>query len=304
MSLFSGLFTLPVGFALQAYTQACFEFPLEQRSLFGSKRIPKTDPAYAEVLSTLPGGHIKTAIQPFLDKSGIRKDLIVVEAPNLGFCTALGTSMFTKSDVAVLVAPGLYEADKDACNWVMKHELSHIKYNDTFTIHFVPCICQLAASIFGMRSLSFFPALGLALTVALVSQALFSKWREARADDFAIENSSVEELKGGRRFLMAMQEASIEERNTFWKRVTISASGDVRLDTLHQPFTSRIQKIERALHARNAEIDIEVERQKFGGKLKPYMANKKHEIEQAIERSGGTFGVIKQMLFFKEDVPL
>jgi hypothetical protein len=298
MSLVSGLFTLPVGTAFQAYKQVRFELPLEQRSLFGSERVYKADPRYAQLLSTLPGSHIKSAMQPLLDKAGIRKDLIFVEVPNLGFCSASGTNMFRNGDAAVMVAPGFYEADKDACNWIMKHEISHIKHNDLFTMQVVPCVCQLAASIFGMCFLSFLPALGVAFTVGIVSQALFSQWREAKADDFAIENSSDEELKGGRRIFMAMQETSIEERNTFWKRIAISASGDTRLDILHPSITSRIQKIERVLRTRNIDVDIEAEKRKLDGGLKEYMMNKKREIEQLVERAGGTFGVMKQMWSF------
>lgn len=295
MSLVSGLFTLPVGTAFQAYKQVRFELPLEQRSLLGSERVYKADPRYAQLLSTLPGSHIKSAMQPFLDKAGIREDVIFVEAPNLGFCSASGTNMFRNGDAAVMVAPGFYEADKDACSWIIKHEISHIKHNDLFTMQCVPCVCQLAASIFGMCSLSFLPALGVAFTVGIVSLALFSQWREAKADDFAIENSSDEELKGARRIFMAMQETSIEERNTFWKRIAISASGDMRLDILHPSITSRIQKIERALRTRNIDINIEAERRKLDGGLKAYVTNKKREIEQAVEQAGGTFGVMKQM---------
>ena len=161
--------------------------------------------------------------------------------------------MFKNGDAVVTVAPGFYEADKDACSWIIKHELSHIKHNDHFTMLCVPCVCQLAAAIFGMCFLSFFPALGLAYAVGLVSLVLFARWREAKADDFAIENSSNEELKGGRRFFMAVQQTNIEVRNTFWRRFTISASGDMRLDTFHPSITSRIQKIERALSARNID---------------------------------------------------
>ncbi len=281
-----GIFTLPVTYAIQAYKQAFHEFPLENRSLFSSEIIRKADPRYAEVLSKLRGGHIKTAMQTFLDKSGIRKDLIFIETPNLGFCNTLGTNIFRKSDATVIVAPGFYEADKDACSWVMKHEISHIKNNDTFTMPCVPCICQLAASIFGMCSLSFLPALGLAFTVGIVSRALFSQWREAKADDFAIENSSDEELKGGRRFLIAVKEASIEERNTFWKRVIISARGNNRLDILHPSITSRIHKIESALRARNVEIDIKTEKHRIDN-VKKFMADKMREIMREIEKLVG-----------------
>jgi hypothetical protein len=298
MSLVSGLYTLPVGTAFQAYKQTHLELPLEQKSIFGSERIHKDDPRYAYRLSILPGAHIKRAMQPFLDKLGLRKDLVFVETPTLGFCRAVGTNRFRQGDAAVLVAPGFYEVDKDACSWAMKHEISHIKHNDDFTKHCVPCICQLAASIFGMCFLSFLPALGLAFTVGFVSGISFSQWREAKADDFAIANSSDEELKGGRRLLMALQKARIEQRTTFWKQAIISAKGDMRSNLLHPSITSRIHKIEKALHARNVEIDREAERQNLEGRLKPYVVDKHREIEQFVKQMGGTFGLMRRMWSF------
>ncbi|MGD0664674.1 MAG: M48 family metalloprotease [Rhabdochlamydiaceae bacterium] len=253
----SFLFGLPAYTAYKAYAQARFELPMSIG--FGHPTtLYKTDPRYAEVLKQLPGGHIKDEIKSFLHQSEIRKDLIVVEQYNSGFCTAGGTNIFTKSDAVVLVAPGLHKTDKDACHFVMKHEISHIKNNDLFTMNCVPCVCQVVASIFGMRFLSFRSALMLVWIVGLVSEALFSMWREAKADDFAIKNSSDGELKGGRRVFITMKEANIEERNTtLWKQLIISASGERRLDIFHPSFTSRIQKIEGALQKRNVAIEIE-----------------------------------------------
>ncbi len=253
----SFLFGLPAYKAYEAYEQARYELPL----LIGFGRptmIYKTDPRYAETLKKLPGEHIKNEIQPFLHQSEIRKDLIVIEQGYSGFCAALGTNIFTKSDAVIIVDSKLYTADKDACHFIIKHEISHIKHNDLFTRKCVPCVCQAVASIFGMRFLSFFPALGLVFIVGLVSEALFSMWQEVRADDFAIENSSDAELKGVRRAFIALQEVNIEERNTtLWKRVIISDSGERRLDILHPSLTSRIQKIEKALQKKNVAIEIE-----------------------------------------------
>ncbi len=259
MSLVSGLFTLPFGRAFQIYLHASYEFPLEEKRFVGPERVYKADPRYAELLRALPGSQIKGAMQPFLDQAGIRKDLIFFEDPNEGLASALGTNMFKNGNAVVRVAPGFYENDKDACSWIIKHEISHIKHNDNFTMHFVPFVCQLAASIFGMYSLSFFPALGLAFAVGIASFVLFSRWREAKADDFAIENSSDEELLGGRRTFMILQEMNIAARNTFWQRIAISASGENRMDILHPSLASRIQKIERTLRTRNTAIDIETD---------------------------------------------
>ncbi len=285
MSLLSGFFTLPSALALYVYKRMRFELSLWQGLESGSEIIRKADPRYAQLLSDLVDSQIKNEMQEFLDKARIRKDLIFVETPNLGICSASGTNFFKNGDAVIEVAPGFYEFDKDACKFVMKHEISHIKHNDFFTTLCVPCVCQLAASIFGMCFLSFLPALVVAFAVSIVSYALFSQWREAKADDFAIENSSVEELKGGRRFFIAFQKVSIEERNTFWKRITISPGGDMRLDISHPSITSRIQKIEMALRAKN--ININVEKQMSNARLIIFIANKKREIGRAIEQAGG-----------------
>ncbi len=279
MSLFSGLFTLPLGAALGAYKQIHLKIPLEERNFSSSAGIDPDDPICAQRSSTFSGSHIKRGMEPFLDKVNIRKDLIFIEVSSLGFASALGTNIFKNGDAVILVAPGFYEADKDACNFVMKHEISHIKNNDLFTMHGVPCVCQLAASIFGMHSLSFWLALGISFTVGIVSRALFSQWREAKADDFAIANSSEQELKGGRRFFIAIQQLNIEERNTFWKRIAFSATGNTRLDILHPSTTSRIQKIEGALRNRNIDIDTEEERGKLDGQFKTFITNTQRGIK-------------------------
>ena len=257
MSLVSGIFTLPYSYVRLAYQQTSLKFSLEERSDLGSETICKGDSRYAEVLKKLPGSHLKADMQPFLDKSGVRKDLIFFETPNIGLCSAVGTNRFTKGAAIIRVAPGFCEADKEACSWSMKHEISHVKNDDLFLMYSVRCICQLAASFFGMSCLSFFPAIGLAWTVGIVSQALFIQRQEARADDFAIENSSNEELQGGRRFLIAAKEVTLQERNTFWKRIIISVEGNDRSDILHPSITSRIHKVEKALRARNINVPAE-----------------------------------------------
>lgn len=257
-----------------AYKEACFEFPLlvkQDKRTVGSEKIHKNDTRYKSLLKRVKGMHIKDALQPFLDAAKIRKDLIFCEALHFRFCAAAGTNMFLKQDAAIWVAPGFYEADQEACCWVMKHEISHIKYNDAFTTYCISGICQLAASIFGMCFLSLPAALGLSVTIGCISYYLFSNWRKGKADDFAIENSSDEELKGGRRFLMAAQEMNTENRGTFRTKFLISPVPSI---------PSRIKKIENTLRERQVKIDEVTERQKLNN-VKSYMVNKKQEIERA-----------------------
>ena len=288
MSLISGLFTMPFVAAFQAYKQAFFELPLTRpdfySSIFGGRvrtRVRKNDPGYSDCLNQVTHP-VKGAMQQLLTEAGIRKDLMFITARNAGICCAAGTNMFTKGDAVVMIAPGLYEADKEACCWAVKHEICHIKHNDSFSMHCVPAICILAASIFGMCFLPFFSACTLSSVVSTVSYSIFSQWREAKADNFAIEHSSPEELKGGRRFLMALQRRNIEDRSTsIWRRIVFSASGESRFDFLHPSLTSRLQKIERALHDQHVEIGATVEEGKMDN-LKKYLVDEVKTIEQGM----------------------
>ena len=69
-----------------------------------------------------------------------------------------------------------------------------------------------------MYNLFFLSAVLLLLLVGGLAHSLFSKWREVKADDFAIKNSSDEELKGGRRFFIFAQKILIQGTQTFWNR--------------------------------------------------------------------------------------
>jgi len=191
-----------------------------------------------------------------LRKVGVRKDLICFEQQLTSGCgLALGTNIWSKSDAVIMLTPHLHEMSKDPCMWLLKHEISHIKHNDNLITYCVSGACQLAASIYGMCSLSFFPALGLAYSVGILSKTLFRYWSEMRADNFAIVHSSDNELSGGKRLLKAMQKTIKIQRTSFWKRCLYSSSGENRVDIFHPSLTSRIQKIEKALHTRGVKLN-------------------------------------------------
>lgn len=278
MSLSRGLFCFPF-YALYGAYQALniqvpldVEFPLEDKngSSIQKKTLYKGDPLYQESLQFIPGMHIKHEMQSFLDKFGVRKDLIIgASVPRPEPIFAYGVSRYQKSDIMIgfrLRMLDYYAYDKDAFTWLMKHEISHIIHDDGFTSICVSGACQLAATIYGMHSLSFWTALGLSHSMGAASFISYRIWREAKADDFAIENSSAEELLGGRRFMKTMQEVNRFHRNSepsLIKQTIISSSGEYRLDILHPSLTHRIQKIERALLARQIIVNEEDDREKI-----------------------------------------
>lgn len=231
-----------------------------------------------------------------LKGAGIREDIVFADEVDIGEASALGTNWFRKGSAIVYISKEFFQIDEGAYDFVKHHELAHIKNNDTFTAYCVPAICQLVASIFGMCALSFWPAVGFSFTVGIVSRILFRRWREAKADDFAIEWSSEERLLGGRRFFLSSRKIHAEvKRDTLWKKIAISPSGDYRLDIFHPSLTSRIQKIEKALQDRGI-VTFEKEEQKIE-KLKNSRAGQNRG-EEAVEPDDffAMVGIVQSLL--------
>ncbi len=254
MSLVSGLFTLPIVQTYLLYNQLTFELPLFRENLFSEPNfLYKNDPGYEECLEAVKHQEISQLMQDHLSNYNVRDDIKFIEQKNPGLCMAIGTHQ--SNDAVILIGPDLYEADASATSWIAKHEIAHIKHNDLFTMHAIPLICHLAASIFGMMSLSFWPAIGTTFLASIVANAVIFQWREAKADDFAIQNSDDNELKGARRFFIALQETYREQRDTILQQIAVAANGDHRLDILHPPISSRLQKIETVLTERGINFN-------------------------------------------------
>jgi hypothetical protein len=285
--------SVPVGYVIQAYKEANFELPLH-KGIF-SERVYKSDPEYNALVKILPGSHIKKEILPFLEKKKVREDLIVVETVNIGVCSAKGTNMFRKGDAALLLAPGLHAKDKEACHWIMKHEINHIKKNDLFIAFLVGSVCSTAAAVFGTVTMPWLSTILLTGSVGMTAFSLFSQWRESKADDFAIENSSDQELLGGRRILMASQQMNLSKRQTFWGKIRVSSYGNDRFDIIHPSLTSRLEKIEKILGERKIPINEKEEHQKIEN-LKLFIIKKTAEIKRKVANEGGVLGIMKRML--------
>ena len=210
---------------------------------------------------------IKKEFEPFLTENRITKNIgygeIFKEYSPFSGAAAGGTNLF--GGATILITHGFYEADKDACNFAVKHEIGHIKHNDCIVIPSVVATCQVATIFFGFGicSLSGVYVVVLIILGNIIVEGLFRQSQEGKADDFAIKTSSNEELQGGRRFFVALQESFIEKRNTrFWSRIVYSSGGENRLDVFHPSLAGRIQKIENALQLRGVEIDS-IDREKF-----------------------------------------
>ena len=285
-------FLIPLYYGYNAYVNTFFESPSEQVNDSGSSvRLQKGTPGYSETAKQQSSHKIKEELKPFFEKIDVREDVIISESLSVGFCKAKGTNFFTKGDAAIIVGPGFNEIDKDACHFGIKHEASHIRYNDCFTTCFIPAVCTMATAIFitlARRPVSRVASLLATDTIGFVSYVAFSRYREEKADDLAIAESSNDELKGGRRILLSIQalnQAFYEEnQKTLWGKIMASSSGENRLDIEHPTLKSRIAKIENALKQRSVFVDARDESEKID-RLKNYISNTLSQIEKELEKT-------------------
>ena len=139
----------------------------------------------------------------------------------------------------ILVAPGLYQADKNACMFFLKHEIAHIKNNDTWKIPLLTTISAIASALFGIAYLSPWQGFLLSTIIPAIGRIALTRRCEDTADDFAIKHSSIEELNGARRFFICLRAASHDSKKT---------------DFEHSLIRDRIKKIEKALRERHGEM--------------------------------------------------
>lgn len=254
----------------------------------------------------------------FLRSQGTREDLLILDAPVLGL--ALGGNDYRSGDAAIVLDRKFYQKDREAACFITKHELSHIKHNDVIILNRI-----LAASLFAFAiadaiyaarnptdkspKTSLLAKIGnvtkrvfcrfagnlIKGSLIKVPQIFYSLYVEGRADNFAIQHSSIEEIKGGRRFFKALQNALMKRHNTpsthfsyqgfnplekiiqeNFGQIIYSASGENRMDFLHPSLQSRIQKAERALIAQSADdFDTPEEQAKIIA-LQAYIQNNLH----------------------------
>ncbi len=199
---------------------------------------------------------IDNELGAFLDQEGIRKDFEVVIAPNMCIAKVDGSN-FSKGLARITIIPGLLDADQQAFKWVLRHELAHIKNSDALKIPVVAAAGSLIA-----LSLPITSGLSLALLSLLGASTcsqLCAHQGECRADKLANKSASIDELKGGIRFLKALRNFNLVcRKNVPGMDVVIDPQGESRLDLSHPSLQSRIDKITQEIESREHLIEDEL----------------------------------------------
>lgn len=160
-----------------------------------------------------------------------------------------------------VMASELSEAELE---FLIAHELSHIKANDLLVIGAVSgligVIAALAAIIIFPASATSFsltvslltqvasPAALVGITVSFIALVFLSRWREECADKLAFSICSKEAQKAAPKFFERIKRLQIEFRNSeegsplskLWRRFEINEHGDCRFDIFHPSHETRI----------------------------------------------------------------
>lgn len=196
---------------------------------------------------------IESKIQELAKELGISKTIELIEKRNLATgAQAQGIGSFS-SRIGIVIDPDLANALPEAeLEFVLAHELSHIKANDNLWIGVFPSIAGVITTL-AMSTL--FPSLAADFSISIVSLsavpgiavstiALFSlsKWREECADKLGFSACSCNAKKAAPAFFDRIRVGQARLRdNDVLKRFLFTEDGESRLDVLHPPLASRVQ---------------------------------------------------------------
>lgn len=203
---------------------------------------------------------VEAKIQELATKLGISKPLELLEKKGLlAGMQAQGTaSLPFRSGIAM--DPELVNAmSTEETEFVLSHELAHIKTNDTLWLGVVPAMVHAIMTI-SIRILIPAAALNTAMVIspsllmsiiAYASFALFSRWREECADRLAFSICSDEAKKAAPLFFERMRKNNIAVRNgpasssllKYVRHFLITENGEFLADVLHPSLKTRIRSL-------------------------------------------------------------
>ncbi|MCY3975475.1 MAG: hypothetical protein OXF02_08060 [Simkaniaceae bacterium] len=224
-------------------------------------------------------------------RNGVRNDLLFLQSDGGGRTKSrpyfVGTNACRGGDAAIHIDDDSAHnpADRDHAGFLINREIKHVLSNDAVTGGAAVAVNDLARPVIAgvgcVRALRAFSRKGVgAATLPLFGtvaafyvcnravDAVF-RWREVKADTFAIANATDEELKGGWRWFVALRDANADiSKNVrglltdpfrplgIWREsIRLSSSGEDTFDHGHPTFASRIRKIEQVASARGVTID-------------------------------------------------
>lgn len=228
---------LGLQFALSLCTTA-----LQSSGLLGPSVVPADDQLFNQI--------VRERYSEFFVARGMRPDVIIANSSEV-----TGTNFFTlRGRASIGVPKELLVFAPDTFGFLLKRQVGRLVNNDNLTTIAFQSTVSLVARYLGRKYEEDHKILltcGVS-AIALTTQALATRYRCIKADDFAIEHSTNAELTGARTMFLAEQTlfSQIHNQNMVG-RIVFTADGDRRVELGCDPsITSRLAKVEAAMIAR------------------------------------------------------
>ena len=156
---------------------------------------------------------ITNMFDEFLSKMNLKNGLSIYQ----NYTGNIMGAISTLKDRAIVVVPGLIDTDQDAFSFCFKHELSHIRDNDTLKMAVIYSVFHVSSMLYlrHYADLSFIPAAVSYMFLTKCFEKITGTYFERKADNFAINNSSPDELKGALRLYNAEETVSSNSKIPF-----------------------------------------------------------------------------------------
>ena len=191
---------------------------------------------------------IKDLFLPLLQRCKIRRDIYLFEIPTVTpIAIGYNRKETSNSKAAVVMPEGLYDLDPMAFSFLLKHELSHIKYFDVLLSRVIP----LTGALIGLMSLTPFVGVFFAYVIAyfLFIPVLdhfigrrYMIFRESQADVFACKHSEVEEIEGAIYYFLAILQFNKKRCSIFPQ---FNEDGDLKKNRRHPRLSERITLLKK-----------------------------------------------------------
>jgi Zn-dependent protease with chaperone function len=227
-------------------------------------RLQKDD----KLLNATKRSSVESKIQELAKKLGINKPIELIEKKGLlGPAQAQGVAFFSGRAGIAINPDTVDKTPEEELEFLIAHELAHIKANDAIWTGVVPSIIGVimtsALSILFLSSAAYFSPIVMAtlmvtypaavcLSVSFVAFSIFSKWREECADKLGLSVCSDAAQKAAPKFFDKIRTSQIEYRNRkegpclsrLLRRCLITGGGDVRFDIFHPSLETRIKYLQ------------------------------------------------------------
>jgi|GEM_PF-1901117 len=124
----------------------------------------------------------------------------------------LAGDILARSQAVLIMIPGIDEVDYEACRWLYKREyyymINHVDVKIQMIKVLSMAIAALSCSV--IAGISFAGSIAITLCTGLCLESVCRHIVENRADSFARDHSSKEQLRGGWRFLVAAHKESLK----------------------------------------------------------------------------------------------